>query len=111
MYLIEREQHGGLGMPANRIGPATGLAVDLQRRLAQAKAPIRIGLVGSGEMGTDILTQCDPMTGITVAAIAEINIDAAKRALQIAGRPPESFAVVETAQDFDAALSAGKTAI
>jgi predicted homoserine dehydrogenase-like protein len=98
-------------MPANRIGPASGLSVDLERRLNQAKAPIRIGLVGSGEMGTDIVTQCDHMTGITVAAIAEINIEAAKRALQIAGRPPESFVVVETAADFDKALSAGKTAI
>src|SRR3954468_1916209 len=98
-------------MPANSIGPATGLAVDLQRRLAQAKAPIRIGLVGSGEMGTDIVTQCDHMTGITVAAIAEINMDAAKRALQIAGRPAESFAVVETAAEFNAALGAGKTAV
>jgi predicted homoserine dehydrogenase-like protein len=98
-------------MPANRIGPASGLSVDLERRLAQAKAPIRIGLVGSGEMGTDIVTQCDHMTGITVAAIAEINLPAAKRALEIAGRPPESFAFVETAADFDKALSAGKTAI
>src|ERR1044072_6910670 len=93
-------------MPANRIGPASGLSVDLERRLAQAKAPIRIGLVGSGEMGTDIVTQCDHMTGITVAAIAEINIEAAKRALQIAGRPPESFAFVETGPHFDKALSA-----
>jgi predicted homoserine dehydrogenase-like protein len=98
-------------MPANRIGPASGLSVDLERRLNQAKAPIRVGLVGSGEMGTDIVTQCDHMTGITVAAIAEINVEAAKRALQIAGRPPESFAFVETAADFDRALSAGKTAI
>jgi predicted homoserine dehydrogenase-like protein len=98
-------------MPANRIGPASGLSVDLERRLNQAKAPIRVGLVGSGEMGTDIVTQCDHMTGITVAAIAEINIEAAKRALQIAGRPPESFVFVETAADFDKALSAGKTAI
>ncbi|GAB2179743.1 NAD(P)H-dependent oxidoreductase [Dongia sp. agr-C8] len=98
-------------MPANKIGPASGLAVDLERRLGQAKAPIRIGLVGSGEMGTDIVTQCDHMTGITVAAIAEINLGAAKRALEIAGRPPESYALVETAADFDKALAAGKTAI
>ena len=66
----------------------------LRRRLRKGR-PIRIGLIGSGEMGTDIVTQCDQMTGITVAAIAEINIDAAKKALRIAGRPQESFAVAD----------------
>ncbi len=60
----------------------------LPQRLQKVGRPIRIGLIGSGEMGTDIVTQCDQMTGITVAAIAEINIDAAKKALRIAGRPP-----------------------
>ena len=40
-------------------------------------------------MGTDIVTQCHQMTGITVAAIAEINIDSAKKALRIAGRPED----------------------
>ena len=68
-----------------RIGPATGLAADLARRLEETGRPIRVGLIGSGEMGTDIVTQCQQMTGITVAAIAEINIDSARKALRIAG--------------------------
>ncbi|MFB9122017.1 hypothetical protein ACFFYR_01710 [Paraburkholderia dipogonis] len=34
----------------------SGLAAALQAR-AQAGKPIRIGLIGSGEMGTDIVTQ------------------------------------------------------
>ncbi len=72
------------------------LPPDLAGRLQKEGRPIRIGLIGSGEMGTDIVTQCDQMTGITVAAIAEINIDAAKKALRIAGRPPESFAVADS---------------
>ena len=69
-----------------KIGPTTGLASDLARRLESTGRPIRIGLIGSGEMGTDIVTQCQQMTGITVAAIAEINVEAAKKALSIAGR-------------------------
>ena len=40
-----------------RIGPATGLAADLARRLDDTGRPIRVGLIGSGEMGTDIVTQ------------------------------------------------------
>ncbi len=80
---------GPLVLPAvlRRISPAA---------FRRKGRPIRIGLIGSGEMGTDIVTQCDQMTGITVAAIAEINIDAAKKALRIAGRPPESFAVADS---------------
>jgi predicted homoserine dehydrogenase-like protein len=93
------------------IGPASGLTTDLARRLADKGRPIRVGLIGSGEMGTDIVTQCDQMTGITVAAIAEINIDAAKKALRIAGRPVESFSVADTKQAFATALVGGKTAI
>ncbi|MEK1887898.1 MAG: homoserine dehydrogenase, partial [Phyllobacterium sp.] len=34
----------------------TGLARDMQAR-ADAGRPIRIGLIGSGEMGTDIVTR------------------------------------------------------
>ena len=97
---------------ARRIqGPATGLAIDLVNRMQREGRPIRVGLIGSGEMGTDIVTQCDHMPGITVAAIAEINLDAAKKALRIAGRAPESFAIAETKSSFDASLKSGQTAI
>jgi predicted homoserine dehydrogenase-like protein len=87
------------------------LASDLARHFEAEGRPIRIGLIGSGEMGTDIVTQCDQMAGITVAAIAEINIDAAERALAIAGRPAESYVVAGGKAAFDAALKAGRTAI
>lgn len=93
------------------IGATTGLAADLARRLEATGKPIRVGLIGSGEMGTDIVTQCEQMTGITVAAIAEINIDAAKKALRIAGRPDDSFATAESARSFDDTMSKGLTAI
>jgi predicted homoserine dehydrogenase-like protein len=92
-------------------GPSGGLATDLRRRLEVEKRPIRIGLIGSGEMGTDIVTQCGQMTGITVAAIAEINIDAAKKALTIAGKPEDSFTVADSKKNLDAALERGRTAI
>jgi predicted homoserine dehydrogenase-like protein len=104
---VKRTRHDG----PQAIGPASGLATDLASRLRKTGRPIRIGLVGSGEMGTDIVTQCDQMTGITVAAIAEINIDAARKALKISGRPPESYVVADSRRAFDAALEGGMTAI
>ena len=94
-----------------RIGATTGLASDLARRLESTGRPIRVGLIGSGEMGTDIVTQCQQMTGITVAAIAEINIDSARKALRIAGHGADGHAVAATASAFAAAIEAGKTAI
>jgi predicted homoserine dehydrogenase-like protein len=87
------------------------LASDLARHFEAEGRPIRIGLIGSGEMGTDIVTQCDQMAGITVAAIAEINIKAAERALAIAGRPAESHVVTGGKAQFDEALRKGRTAI
>ncbi len=93
------------------IGPVSGLHADLSRRLFEKGRPIRVGLIGSGEMGTDIVTQCDQMIGITVAAIAEINIDAAKKALRIAGRPEGSHATADSKAAFSQALKDGKTAL
>jgi predicted homoserine dehydrogenase-like protein len=87
------------------------LASDMARHSAAQGRPIRIGLIGSGEMGTDIVTQCDQMAGITVAAIAEINIKAAERALAIAGRPPESYVVASGMAEFEEGLRKGRTAI
>jgi predicted homoserine dehydrogenase-like protein len=94
-----------------KIGAATGLASDLARRLEKTGHPIRVGLIGSGEMGTDIVTQCQQMAGITVAAIAEINVGAAKKALEIAGCAGDGHQVADSAKGFAAALQANKTAI
>jgi len=46
----------------------TGLAYDLAEREKSGK-PIRIGLVGCGEMGTDLLTRAAQMQGIRVGAV------------------------------------------
>ncbi|RVD63212.1 homoserine dehydrogenase, partial [Mesorhizobium sp. M4A.F.Ca.ET.029.04.2.1] len=51
----------------------TGLARDLSERAKSGK-PIRIGLIGSGEMGTDIVTRVAHMTGIEIGAISELNL-------------------------------------
>ena len=88
--------------------PTHGLSADLAKRLEKTGRPIRVGLIGSGEMGTDIVTQCGQMTGITVAAIAEINPGAAKKAYMIGGRDEASFYASNKKSDFDAAIHAGK---
>ena len=42
------------------------------RELSDRAKPVRIGLIGSGEMGTDIVSRTAMMDGVDVAAIAEI---------------------------------------
>jgi predicted homoserine dehydrogenase-like protein len=85
------------------------LPQDLERRQSELGRPIRVGLIGSGEMGTDIVTQCDMMKGITVAAIAERRPGAAAKALEIAGRPAGT--VAEQASKLDHAIEQGHTVI
>ena len=41
----------------------TGLARDLAARADSGK-PIRVGVIGSGEMGTDLVTQMSLMRGV-----------------------------------------------
>ena len=88
----------------------TGLAKDLARRADSGK-PIRIGLIGAGEMGTDIVTRCAHMHGIEVAAIAEMRPDAAARAVEIAYRVDGRAKEVKTTDALNAAIEAGKVAV
>ncbi|MEO1701410.1 MAG: homoserine dehydrogenase [Pseudomonadota bacterium] len=48
----------------------SGLASELAEREDESR-PIRIGLVGTGEMGTDIFTQVAMMKGIEIATVME----------------------------------------
>jgi len=61
----------------------TGLARDLEVR-AESGNPIRIGLVGCGEMGTDVITRVAHMKGIEIAAVSDRDVDRVEQALEIA---------------------------
>ncbi len=87
-----------------------GLARDLEERAKQGK-PVRIGLIGSGEMGTDIVTQVAHMRGLKIGAIAELNVPAAIKAVDIAFRETGHAREVGKASELDAAIEAGKIAV
>ncbi len=93
----------------NAIVPS-GLAADLHQRALTGR-PVRIGLIGSGMMGGDIVTQVLQMQGVVVAAIADLSIPAALRALEEAGHRADAHRVVESQGAFDDALVAGRIAI
>lgn len=88
----------------------SGLAADLYARSLTNK-PIRIGLIGSGMMGTDIVTQVLQMKGISVAAIADLNTQAALSALQSAQHAPDAHRVVDSQERLDQAILDGRIAI
>lgn len=88
----------------------TGLARDLAAR-AQAGRPVRIGLIGSGEMGTDIVTRASMMDGVEVAAIADINPAAAHKAVEIARQEQGHSQDAGTVDKLNAAIESGRTAI
>ncbi|MBK8455922.1 MAG: homoserine dehydrogenase [Phyllobacteriaceae bacterium] len=88
----------------------TGLARDLQKR-AESGKPVRIGLIGCGEMGTDIVTQVAQMEGVVVAAIADSRPGRALEAIAIAGRDRDSGRGANTATAITAAIESGRTAI
>lgn len=88
----------------------TGLAKDLETR-ASGNNPVRIGLIGAGEMGTDIVARSALMPGIEVAAIADIRPQAAQRAVDIAFRENGHTRDVASTGELNAAIEAGKVAI
>jgi predicted homoserine dehydrogenase-like protein len=87
-----------------------GLLADLQRRERDGK-PVTIGLVGTGEMGTDIVTQESLMPGIRIGAIVELELAAAHKAIAIAGLATDIGRAVEGAANLQKVIAAGGIAL
>ncbi|WDR01497.1 NAD(P)H-dependent oxidoreductase [Devosia algicola] len=88
----------------------TGLARDLRAR-ADAGKTIRVGVIGSGEMGTDLVTQGGMMAGIDVVAIATRRPHTARAAITIAYGDDARAREADTPAQAGAAIEAGKIAI
>ncbi len=88
----------------------TGLAKELKAR-AESGKPIRIGLIGSGEMGTDIVTRASLMSGIEVAAIADVRVENATKAVDIAFGGDGFSTVAQTTDGLNAAIEDGKVGV
>ncbi len=88
----------------------TGLARDLAAR-ADSGHPIRIGLIGAGEMGTDIVTRVAHMSGIEIGAICDLNSAVAKKAVDIAFQEEGHHKEVNAVDGLNAAMEAGKIAV
>lgn len=88
----------------------TGLAAELRER-ASTDRPIRIGLVGTGEMGTDIFTQVAQMQGIRVGAVVERTPGRAAAGARLAYGEPGHTRDVSTHDQMSTAMEAGLIAV
>ena len=91
----------------------TGIARDLER-LKETGKPIRLGIIGSGEMGTDLVTQVSLMAGIEIAAISTRRPPTALAAMDIAygpGGQKDHASEVDSRTAMSAAIDAGKIAV
>jgi predicted homoserine dehydrogenase-like protein len=88
----------------------TGLAKDLATR-AESGRPIRIGLVGAGEMGCDIVSRVAHMQGIEIGAISELKPGAARKAVEIAYGADARAKDANTADTANAAMESGHIAL
>ncbi|NTU75557.1 MAG: NAD(P)-dependent oxidoreductase [Anaerolineaceae bacterium] len=83
-----------------------GLHKELEERELSGK-PVRIGMIGAGQMGTDVVAEVKMMKGIDVVITADIDIERAIQAYQIAQVEGE-VVIAETAEEADRAVAAGK---
>ena len=83
-----------------------GLNTELQERHEQNK-PVRIGLIGAGQMGVDVVAQITMMKGIDVVVIADLDCARARDAFDVAGMPGE-IVEAHSAAEADRSVVAGQ---
>ena len=82
---------------------------DLLREREEAGQPIRLALVGAGQMGRGMISQMERMMkGIRAVAVADIAVDRVVKAYEEAGVPADDLVVTSDVAAADQALQAGK---
>ena len=85
--------------------------LNLPRRLTEREEPVRAGVIGAGLFGTNLVHQLERATGMTTAAIADIDRTKAEAAYESAGVAATDIQRVGSATDADAAIAAGDRAV
>lgn len=83
-----------------------GLNYELEEREVSGK-PVRIGLIGAGQMGTDVVATTKMMKGIRVVVSADLDIERAIASYKIA-QIEGDVVVADNAEQADAAVKSGK---
>src|SRR5881396_3744057 len=86
------------------------LAEALERRERDGR-PVRVGLIGAGQMGTDIIVQTAQMAGIEVVAAADAVADNVVAAVGIAGSGARAAEFAQGASATSSAIARGRLAV
>lgn len=86
-----------------------GLNEDLAVREAGGD-PVKVGLIGAGQMGTDVVAETKMMQGIDVVAVADIDLQRAKDAYRI-GLIEGAVVEARTPAQADEAVAGGKRVV
>ncbi len=84
-----------------------GLAEDL-KKLEEQNRHIKVGLVGAGQMGTDIVSQVALMPTQDIVIVADIELSRATDAYEIAGHPKGAVQIATSLNETNQALLHGK---
>ncbi len=88
--------------------------MELVRRLrarAAARNPIRVGIVGCGQMGSGLAHAVQSVEGMAVAAIADVEVERALATFAALGVDREEVATPATAAEAEDALRAGRRVV
>jgi predicted homoserine dehydrogenase-like protein len=77
----------------------------------QEGRPIRVGVIGAGTFGTQVVAQTCRMKGMRVSAIADLQPERGLRTLQLGGIDGGTVRRADTAGDIDRALAADCPAV
>lgn len=73
--------------------------------------PIQVGIIGAGTFGTQIIAQMGRMTGMRVAAVADLNQERALRALHLGGHARENILAAGTPDAINDAMHQDRPAV
>jgi len=74
---------------------------EIDRKLEEREKdghPIRVGLIGAGQMGTEIVAQVGEMAGMRVSVVVDVTLDKAARAYAVSQRGPQPVATDDLAE-------------
>lgn len=83
--------------------------LNVHKKLRELEEPITVGVIGAGLFGTKLIDQIARVPGMRTAAVADLNVDAARKALKEADL--EERGVSADAGDLDDAIAPGSIAL
>ena len=77
------------------------------KELSQAGTPVRIALIGAGQMGKDIVSQISKMEGIICDIVVDVDSSIALEAYHLSGNY-DNIVTTDSLEEAEAAINSGK---